>query len=138
MLKALSHKLSWKLFTLSILLACLVFLSVGQKVGASDDNCCIDQHNSCTSQCGYIYNPVTGHYDYDFACQSECDDQYTDCTAPDGPGCGPAHPQTPCQECLDNCDAMKAECLAEGVQTPQQCTFLGYRCRQRCNTYCIY
>lgn len=137
-MKAISHKLTRKLFTLAVLLACLALLGAGREVGAADDQCCIDQHNTCTSQCGYVYDPATGQYVYDFACQSRCDDQYTDCTAPDGPGCGPAQPKTPCEECLDNCDSMQADCVASGTQTFQQCAYLAYRCRQRCNTYCIY
>ena len=45
-MKAVTHKLSWKLFTLAMLLACLAFLNAGRDVRAADDQCCIDQHNT--------------------------------------------------------------------------------------------
>ena len=137
MSKVFSHRLSWKLFTLSLLIAGLVFLSIGHGVKAEE--CCIDEYNTCDSQCTDVYNPVTGQYETDYACHSACQQTYADCEAPGPPGChGPAQPQTPCQGCLTNCDEMQQQCLASGTQTPQQCAFLSYRCRQRCNLYCIY
>jgi hypothetical protein len=126
MSKAFSHRLSRKLFTLSLLVVCLVFLSIGPGVNA-DETCCSNQYNSCMSNCGF-----------NTTCQAMCYDQYTYCSGSGGVGCGPAQPQTPCEECLANCDDMHADCLASGTQTPQQCAYMSYRCRQRCNLYCIY
>ena len=126
MSKVFSHRLSWKLFTLALLLAGLIFLSTGRKVSA-DPACCDTQYSSCMSNCGF-----------NGTCQQMCNDIAQACFASGGEGCGIAQPQTPCQECLDNCDQMQADCLSLGTQTPQQCAFMTYRCKQRCNLYCIY
>lgn len=126
MSKTFSRKLSWKLLALALLVAGLIFLSVDRKAQA-DETCCSPQYDSCMSNCGF-----------NGTCQQMCYDQYTYCVSSGGAGCEPVQPQTPCEECLDNCDAMQEDCLNSGTQTPQQCAYMTYRCKQRCNLYCIY
>jgi hypothetical protein len=126
MSKAFSPKLFWRFFTLLLMTGCLVFLSSEQAVKA-DVTCCDEQYSSCMSNCGF-----------DQLCQANCYDEHQYCVASGGEGCGPVQPKTPCEECLDNCDTMYQDCLTSGTQTPQQCAYMNYRCRQRCNLYCIY
>ncbi len=135
--KASLRRLSWKFFALTLMLGCLVFLSASREA-AADENCCITQYNTCNSGCSCTYDPATGICHTDIPCETNCQQQYATCTQTGGTGCPPQQPKTPCEECLDNCDSMYDSCLASGSQTPQQCAFLRYRCKQRCNTACIY
>jgi hypothetical protein len=135
--KAFSHGLSRKLFTLAVLIGCLIFLYAGQGVKATDADCCISEYNSCNAQCGIICDASGCHTDYN--CYMACNNTFANCSSPQGQCQNPPQqPQTPCQGCLDNCDQMHQDCLAAGTQTPQQCAYMSFRCRQRCNLYCIY
>ena len=114
------------LIPLLLVIAALVSPSLDRRAIA-DENCCIDQHAACFTNCGS-----------DTACQQTCNDQYSICAASGGDTCLPQSPNTPCQECLDNCDQMYVSCVAEITKPIQECAFIRYRCKQRCNILCIY
>lgn len=138
MSKIISHRLPLKLFTLSILISCLVVFSNDRTVEAVDSwpDCCITEYNTCNSQCGTICDNTGCHSDTN--CEMTCNNQYADCSSPTGHcSSAPAQPQTPCQGCLDSCDQEQANCLADGI-SPTQCAYMRYRCRQRCNYGCYY
>lgn len=94
---------------------------------------CDNDYQYCATQCADTYGHGTqGYYD----CRTACDSNYFTCAGQQNPP--KAQPQQPCPPCLQECDLMQQQCLADGLQTPQQCLFATYRCKQRCNYGCYY
>lgn len=120
-----------KLFTLITLILSLLVLPEGAATRTGND-ACIAQYNSCNAQCPTYCDPASGICFADAACEMACNDQLAQCN-----GGGPAQPLTPCEGCLLNCDQMQQSCLADGT-APATCLTMKFKCRQRCNTACIY
>jgi hypothetical protein len=94
---------------------------------------CDNDYQYCATQCSDQYGHGTEAY---YNCRSICDSSYFDCAQEANPPVG--QPQRPCPPCLQECDLAQQQCLADGIQTPSQCLFTTYRCKQRCNYYCDY
>ena len=137
MFKENSRQLTRKFLILALLTGCLIFLYAGREVRATGDDCCFREFDSCNAQCG-SYCDWTGCHS-DPVCENQCNSTLSDCQAPGG-SCigGQQQPQRPCQACLDDCDSGLQDCIASGLRTPMQCAYtFAFRCKSRCNLYCI-
>jgi len=132
MSKTHPHRLYRRLFVLSLLLACLSFLSASPAARA-DGDCCISQYNTCNSGCAPVCDPSGCYSDYN--CEMQCNNQYATCSAPGGGGTCYQQPEEPCPGCAEACDVMQQECVDSGGD-PRSCVFAGVRCRQSCYVGC--
>ena|SRR5687768_4132640 len=97
---------------------------------------CDNNYQYCTNVCGDEHGYNTEPFNECVHGTGGCDSAYFECWESNNPPTG--QPQLPCPPCVAECDFNQQQCLAEGTATPTQCAYLGYRCRQRCNYYCIY
>jgi hypothetical protein len=99
---------------------------------------CDNDYQYCTSLCSDQNPPGSDAYNtcVHGTSSSSCDSSYFTCANGDNPPIG--QPQRPCPPCIQECDLMQQQCLADGVRTPAQCAYTTFRCKQRCNYYCIY
>jgi hypothetical protein len=136
MSKTQTRRLFWRLFTLSLLLSGMVFLTLAPGARAGDpvehESCCIDRYNTCNAQCPPVCD-ASGCYS-DIACVRNCDKQYYECTTWGGGGCY-IPPEEPCPGCAESCDVMQQECIDSGGD-PRSCVAAGVRCRQSCYVGC--
>lgn len=97
---------------------------------------CDNDYQYCTTQCSDQYPVGSDPYNNCVHGFNGCDSGYFECWENGNPPIG--QPQLPCPPCISECEFNQAQCQASGTVTWQQCAYFAYKCKQRCNYYCIY
>jgi hypothetical protein len=97
---------------------------------------CDNDYQYCSQGCADQYGSGSDAYNNCVHGSGGCDTNYFSCWGNENPPM--QQPQKPCPPCLAECDLYQQQCLADGVQTPSQCAYTTFRCKQRCNYYCVY
>ena len=128
------RRIVFKLAVLIAMISALFFYRSDTRAQFGSTGCDND-YEYCITNCIDQYGVGTDEYNECVHGIGGCDTGYFDCWGNENPPT--CQPQLPCPPCIAECDMNQQSCLASGI-SPQQCAFLTYRCKQRCNYYCIY
>ena len=131
MFQATVRRFPVRLFVVATMITALLFAPSGGVIRAQGQFGCDADYEYCYTQCQFLPDP-----DDQTLCVQACEPLYYECRQWEDPPVG--QPRRPCPPCLQECDLMALQCRLDGTGTPQQCAFINYRCRQRCNYDCIY